>query len=280
MLAEHQGRLLGRGTLVRSLLHRDSCYVDIFIERGARRNGVGRAIFEALLDRAAEQHVLLGRVMPSQPSRLPFAEALGFSVLMRCPVTPAGSEVNRYRSLDRRHPAPAGVTVMSAGERPFDEVLDAWTDYFVWIHERWSPTYSWDTVRSVFAGSGLAEVDFELSRVAVRGDAIVALACVLLNQWDNRWFMITETVRRATPNARAVVGAVTAAALRACAGRGIAFVEFDGHEVDPHYYPLSQTLPVTGTDPLFVLEHPGRSARGAERMLSSSGRAQSAEGLS
>jgi GNAT superfamily N-acetyltransferase len=141
VLPEDKDVVVGRGTLVRSPVHRDTCYVDIWVGRRARRRGVGRAIFGALLDRAPEGYVLLGRAMPSQPGRLPFAEALGFSVLMRCPspqVDPTSGAAARWIGRQR---APAGVSVMSAGERPFDEVLAAWTSLFVWIHERWSPTY-------------------------------------------------------------------------------------------------------------------------------------------
>jgi hypothetical protein len=89
-------------------------------------------------------------------------------------------------------------------------------------------------------------------------DRIVALACVLPDQWDNRSFLVTETAHRRVPRGTEILGATIAAALRACAERGVHLVEFDGHIVDPHYYPLSRTLPASGSDPLLVMRHPGR----------------------
>jgi GNAT superfamily N-acetyltransferase/mannose-6-phosphate isomerase-like protein (cupin superfamily) len=257
VLADDEGSVVGRGTLVRSPVHRDSCFAEVFVDPAARRRGIGRAIFSALLDRAPERHLLLGRAMSSHPCRLPFAEALGFSVLMRCPSPQVDTTSSALARWIWQHPAPPGISVMSASERPFDEVLDAWTDHYLWVHERWSPTYSRDTVRSFFAASGLAEVDFELSVVAVREGEIVAVACVMPHQWENRSFLVTETVRREVRAGTAIVGAAAGAALRACAARSISFVEFEGHEVDPHYYPLSKTLPTIGADPLLLMQHPG-----------------------
>jgi len=261
LVAEDGGDVLGVGTLLLSAVHRDCYYADIEVEPEVRRQGIGRALFEALLSVVAHPYPILTRAMSSQPVREAFASAVGFRVLMRCPapqVDPTSAAVAQWVE---HHPVPDGVTLVPAQERPYDQVLDAWVDLFVWIHETWAPTYSWQQVREAFAECGLAEVDFALSRVAVVDDRIVALACVLTEQWDKRCLLVAETVQRSSPRGTDILAATIGAALQACAAEGTTFVEFEGHEVDPHYYPLSQTLPIVGSDPLLVMRHPGPDPR-------------------
>src|SRR6478735_2743915 len=258
LVAEDHGEVLGMGTMLLSNVHRDSYYCEIQVEPEVRRQGVGRTLFDALLNCTPTPYPILTRAMASQPARQAFARSLGFDVLMRCPSPQLHPGSLATANWIERHRAPAGVRIVAAQERSFEEFLDAWVDLYVWIHEEWSPTVAREVVHDMFAASGMAEVDFELSQVAVVDDRIVALACVLPDQWDNRSSPVTETVHRRTPSGTEILGATIAAALRACARRGIHFVEFDGHVVDPHYYPLAQTFPITGADPLLVMRHPGR----------------------
>jgi Acetyltransferase (GNAT) domain len=258
-VAEDRGEVLGMGTVLLSNVHRDSYYCEIQVEPEVRRQGVGRAIFEALLDCTPAPYPILSRSMASEPGRLAFAQALGFTVLMRCPSPQLHPGALATGHWIEQHPVPRGVTVVPAQTRSFEEFLDAWVDLYVWIHEDWSPTVARDTVYELFAASEMADVDFELSRVAVLDNKIVALAAVLPDPWDNRAFLVTETVQRRVLNGTAILAATIAEALRACAQRGVQLAEFDGHVVDPHYFPLSQTLPITGCDPLLVMRHVGRS---------------------
>lgn len=264
IVAEEDGEVLGMGTMLLSNVHRDSFYSEIQVEPEVRRHGVGRALFDALVECTPAPYPILTRAMASQPVRQAFARSLGFDVLMRCPspqLHPGSLATSHWIE---QHPTPSGVQIVAAEERSFEEFLDAWVDLYVWIHEEWSPTVDRSTVHQLFAASGMADVDFELSRVAVVDGRIAALACVLPDQWDNRSFMVTETAHRRQARGTQILAATIAAALRACAERGIHFVEFDGHVVDPHYYPLSQTFPITGSDPLLVMRHPGRSRRSGE----------------
>ncbi len=266
LVAEDRGDVLGMGTMLLSNVHRDSYYCEVQIEPEARREGVGRKLFEALVDCTPAPYPILTRAMSSQPARQSFASAVGFGVVMRCPspqLHPGSPATGHWIE---RHPTPRGVSIVAAQERTFEEFLDAWVDLYVWIHEEWSPTVARCTVHELFAASGMAEVDFELTQVAVVDDRIVALACVLPDQWDNRSFLVTETTRRREPSGTEILGATIATALRACAQRGVHLVEFDGHAVDPHYYPLSQTFPITGADPLLVMRHPGRSRPAAGKL--------------
>lgn len=258
LVAEEGDDLLGMGTMMLSNVHRNSYYCEVQVEPEARRRGVGRALFEALVASTPTPDPILTRAMSSQPARQAFARAMGFEVLTRCPSPQLNPGSRATSHWIERHQPPAGVRIVPARDRSFEEFLEAWVDLYVWIHEEWSPTVARETVHKLFAASRMADVDFEVSQVALVDDRIVALACVLPDQWDNRSFLVTETVRRRLRNGTQILAATIAAALRACARRGIHFVEFDGHVVDPHYYPLSQTFPITGADPLLVMRHPGR----------------------
>ncbi|GAA3640104.1 GNAT family N-acetyltransferase [Microlunatus ginsengisoli] len=263
LVAEDCGDVLGMGTMLVSNVHRESYYCEVQVEPEARREGVGRALFDALLACTPTPYPVLTRAMSSQPAREAFARAMGFEVLMRCPSPQLHPSSLATAHWIEQHPVPPGVRVVPASERSYEEFLDAWVDLYVWIHEEWSPTVDRAIVHQLFAASGMAEVDFELTRVAIVDGRIAALACVLPDPWDNRSFLVTETVRRRLGNGTDILAATIGSALQACAERGITFVEFDGHVVDPHYYPLAQTLPITGSDPLLVMRHPGRN--GAER---------------
>ena len=261
LVAEDADGVVGMGTMLLSNVHRNSYYCEVQVEPEARRSGVGRTLFEALIESTPAAYPVLTRAMTSQSGRVAFAEAMGFDVLMRCPSPQLHPGAAATRNWIQQNPVPTGVSVVPAGERSYEEFLDAWAELYVWIHEDWSPTVDRCRVRALFAAAGMADVDFELSQVAILDDRIVALACVLPDQWDNRSFLVTETVSRRLPGGIPILGATIAAALRACSARGINLVEFDGHVVDPHYYPLARTFPISGSDPLLVLRHPGRPAR-------------------
>lgn len=258
LVAEDGGDVLGMGTMMLSTVHRNSFYCEVQVEPESRRSGVGTSLFQALLACTPAPYPILTRAMSSQPARQAFARSLGFEILMRCPSPQLHPGSIATLHWVNRHPAPPGVSIVPARDRGYEEFLEAWVDLYVWIHEDWSPTRDREVVHALFAASGMADVDFELSRVAVKDDRIVALACVLPDQWDNRSFLVTETRDRRLSGGIEILGATIAAALRACARRGTHLVEFDGHVVDPHYFPLAGTLPITGADPLLVMRHPGR----------------------
>lgn len=261
LIAEEAGEHIGLGTMVLSTLHRDCFYLEIQVVPEMRRRGVGRTLFRALMDSRPCPYPVLTRATAAGPAGAAFAAAMGFEVLMRCPAPQLNPASTAAAHWIEHHRSPAGVRVVPARQRPFEELLEAWAELFVWIHEDWSPVYDRERVRELFAASGWAELDLDLSQVAVRSDRIVAMTCVLPEVWDSRSYLVTETVQRHCCSGVEILAATIAGALRACAARGITFVEFDGHAVDPHFYPLSTTLPIIGSDPMLVMRHPGQRLR-------------------
>src|SRR6478752_3573074 len=132
LVAVDRGEVIGMGTMLLSDVHRDSYYCEVQVEPEVRRLGVGRRLFDALLDCTPAPYPVLTRATSSQPARQAFARAMGFDVLMCCPRPQLHPGSLAARHWIERHPAPAGVTIVSAGQRDFAEFLDAWVDLYVW----------------------------------------------------------------------------------------------------------------------------------------------------
>jgi GNAT superfamily N-acetyltransferase len=106
VVAEERGLALGLDSILLSSTHRHRYLVEIEVEPSSRGRGIGRALFDQLLEVRAEPYPLMARAMTSRPERLAFATALGFQVLMTCPspqVEPAAAAVRDWCDLQ---PAP------------------------------------------------------------------------------------------------------------------------------------------------------------------------------
>ena len=67
--------------------------------------------------------------------------------------------------------------------------------------------------------------------------------------------VVAETVRRGQPLGVQLIEAVVCHVLREAGRRG-ALVEFDGHETDPHLYPVLLALPHSRANPVDLFEFP------------------------
>ena len=83
LVLEENGRVVGYaygGPFNPRAAYRWSCQVSVYLERGRRRTGAGRALYEALLTRLAERGyrtVLAGMTLPNEAS-VGLHRALGF----------------------------------------------------------------------------------------------------------------------------------------------------------------------------------------------------------
>ena len=102
LVAEADGQVVGWGSLTlwatRPAWHR-TVEVSIYVAPGHRREGVGMALMETLLDRAQEagHHVVIGQVVADNQPSIAMAERAGFEhvgVLRE-----AGDKFGRYHDL-------------------------------------------------------------------------------------------------------------------------------------------------------------------------------------
>ena len=254
VVAEERGLALGLGSILLSSTHRHQYLVEIDVEPSSRGRGIGRALFDQLLEVRAEPYPLMARAMTSRPERLAFATALGFQILMTCPspqVEPAAAAVRDWCDLQ---PYPDGIGVVPVGAVSVASLVDAWTTYYEWVHQSWAPITSREAVSASFEEQMLPTIGTTPSMVALHDQRIVALGFVS-GQWDGRTFIIAETVLADEPRGDQLVAAVTAAMLRELARQDYALVEFEGHDVDPHI-DIIKSIPAVRHDPLTILISP------------------------
>jgi phosphinothricin acetyltransferase len=83
VVLENQGRVVGYGyggPFMSRAAYRWSCEVSVYLERGLRRTGGGRALYSALLDRLAERGfrtAVAGMTLPNDAS-VGLHRAMGF----------------------------------------------------------------------------------------------------------------------------------------------------------------------------------------------------------
>lgn len=256
VVAEVGDAVVGAGSLGQNTMHRQAYWLEIDVEESAGGlPALGPPIYDRLRRLRPESWPVWWRAMASRPERLEFAQRAGFEVVVRAPVPrldPTSAEVQRWIA---EHEVAPVAEVHSAERCTTDDLLDAWASYYVWAHASWFPVISIDVVRESLATGLIRGLDRSLTTIAIRHGRIAALAQVFPDVWDGQTsLMCAETVHRDEPDGQALVGAVIAASLRRLAASGRTTLDFEGHDIDPHYGPLATTLPAIGTDPLILLK--------------------------
>lgn len=255
LVAAQDEKVIGRGTALLSATHRERYRIEIDVDEGHRRRGVGRSLYERLRDLRSQPYPFMARAMASRPERLAFATALGFGVLMTCPspqVDPTAPEVRQWVE---RQPPPEGFRVVPATAVPDAVLADSWVTQYEWTHASWAPITSHEAVRTTFEEQFLPTMDREASVVVVGPTGIEALALVSGEVWDGRTFLLTETVRPDPSEGGRLVAAAAAAMLRVLASRHVPLVEFEGHHSDTHISVIT-SIPAVAADPLTILLSP------------------------
>lgn len=153
----------------------------------------------------------------------------------------------RPEPLGAGHPDTSPAVVLAGTEVPFDALLDAITDRFVWQHASWSPVRSRDAAREAMDEELRSGTDLAGTRVVMRGGALTAVCDLYTDEWPGRRVCCAEAVDPALPHAREDVASVMAGVLAHVGANGGGVLEFDGHVTDPHFAPLLRTIPgVTG----------------------------------
>lgn len=231
----------------------ESYFCEINVLPAHRRQGIGTQLYAAIHELTDPRYPVLARAMSSQPLRRAFAESLGCSVRTHCPepwIDPT-TEVARRWIADQR--LPSGYTTVAMADHPEDEIVDAWTTYYLWAHERFG-TVRADHVRQTWDGF-VAGLDSTASMITVdENDTIVAFSLVSPDAWEGRTMIVSETVQADQRDGSQLLRATVAASLSVLAERGVHRVELEGHTTDPHSPSLVETLPSDGGDPMDILE--------------------------
>jgi GNAT superfamily N-acetyltransferase len=250
LAAVAEGQVVGFATLALSPAT-DAYFCDVSVTPAFRRRGIGTALFTAVQQLADRPRPILGRVMSSQPVRRHFAEHLGGSVLVHCPMPSIDPTSPAGRSWTAAQRLPQGYQATPMVDVPVEDVRAAWSAYFTWAHQPFGSIQT-DALPAVWDGyrSGVDDTLSYLCR-DTRGQ-IAALSLVSPEVWDGRTFVVAETVHRDQPLGVDLLAAAVAASLRALADRGVRRVEIEGHSTDSHIPQLFRTLPAGPRDPLDI----------------------------
>ena len=259
LVAVVEGQAVGFATLALATAT-DSYFCEVTVSPAFRRRGIGSRLFTAVQQLADRGSPIIGRVMSSQPLRRPFAEHLGGSVLLHCPMPSIDPTSAAGQQWTAAQLLPDGYETTRMTDVPAEEVQAAWSAYYSWAHQPLGPTRV-DALPTVWEDYG-SGIDDTLSYLCTAADGqIVAFSFVSPEIWDGRTFIVAETANRDQPLGVSVLQATLAASLRALADRGIQRVEIEGHSTDPHIPQLFETLPAGPNDPLDIyLLSPRRDA--------------------
>ena len=250
LVAVVEGEIVGFATLALNPAT-DTYMCEVSVSPAFRRRGIGTRLFTAVQPVADHRPPIVGRVMSSQPLRRHFAEHLGGSVLLHCPMPSIDPTSAAGQQWTAAHLLPDGYQTTRMTDLPAEEVQAAWSAYYTWAHQPSGRTRAdglptvWEDYRS--------GIDDTLSYLCRDADGqIVAFSFVSPHIWDGRTFIVAETANRDQPLGVSVLQATLAASLRALADRGIQRVEIEGHSTDPHIPQLFETLPAGPSDPLDI----------------------------
>jgi GNAT superfamily N-acetyltransferase len=250
LVATVEGQVVGFATLTLNPAT-DTYFCDVSVSPAHRRRGIGTRLFTEVQQLADRRLPVLGRAMSSQPLRRHFAEHLGGSVLMHCPmpsIDPSSIAGRRWTDGQR---LPEGYEMTPMADVPAEEIQAAWSRYFTWTHQPFGAIRS-DALPSVW-DDYRAGVDDTLSYLCRDADGqIVAFSLVSPNVWDGRTFVVAETVHQDQPHGVNLLQATLAASLGRLAERGIRRVEIEGHSTDAHIPHVFRTLPAGPSDPLDI----------------------------
>ena len=250
LVAVVEGQAVGFATLALNPAT-DTYMCEVSVSPAFRRRGIGSRLFTAVQQIADHRLPIVGRVMSSQPLRRHFAEHLGGSVLLHCPMPSIDPTSAAGQQWTAAQLLPDGYETTRMTDVPAEEVQAAWSTYYSWAHQPLGPTRAdalptvWEDYRS--------GIDDTLSYLCRDADGqIVAFSFVSPDIWDGRTFIVAETANRDQPLGVSVLQATLAASLRALADRGMQRVEIEGHSTDPHIPQLFETLPAGPSDPLDI----------------------------
>jgi GNAT superfamily N-acetyltransferase len=249
LVGEDHGELVGAVTVARNYVHpgRYSCPIEV--APAHRRRGLGRRLVAAARNLRPEPLPLAGKFRERDEEAGAFLAAIGGRVYQRAPcpvVRPADPAVAAWCAAQ-----PGGATDL--GGVPPEQLATAFADVYRWQHAAWSPVGSESALAEVSAGIA-ADVDGRLSAALWRAGRLSAIALVFPSAGGLE--CVAETLHPDEPDGVAALAAAVAAMLRAAAAAGIAEIEFDGHDDDPHLPAVLGTLPVARTDPLLIAEIP------------------------
>jgi GNAT superfamily N-acetyltransferase len=248
LVATDGDRTIGAVTAIRSRLHPGHYMLAVEVARDRRREGIGTALVDAIRPLRPEPYAFMAKLRPEDPAASALQARLGGWPFQTCPCPVV--EPSTVRSWCAAQPDPVGVTFAPLARLSEPERVDAWVEFYLWVHESWLPANP-GVLREI-TPEIIADVDAARSVVAFREGRPAAVAW-LFPEPNGPDTFVAETVHRDEPDGVPLL----AATIAHCLSGASAPVEFDGHNSDPHLAPVVATLPAAvPRHPLHLVEIP------------------------
>lgn len=252
---DDNGELAGFAYCFLSGLHHSRYWATIRVCDGQRGKGLGTELLKALGQSRDEDRPFFAKLREDNPA-LGWVRAMGGVPYQVCPpmrldLTDAANRL-WVGSLPER---PATARIVPGSDLSDEQLVTSFCSLYEWVHEDWSPVTSRADVERMFADEVRLDLDRRLSSFAVDGDDVVAGVFVFRTPSGEPLDVVAETITRDAPDGDAALAACVRATARQAADAGWGQIAFDGHQDDPHLYPLLQTAPKLDGVPLYLMEY-------------------------
>jgi ribosomal protein S18 acetylase RimI-like enzyme len=251
LIAEVDGRLVGAVTAARNQIHPGRYIVAVEVATEYRRSGIARSLLHEIGELRPERVPFAAKLRPSDPAAMALLRSLGGRIYQRCPglrPDPASADIARWCRAQR---PPDGVDLMALADLSDAQRAELWVQQYLWVHEEWSPAAA-EPLREL-APEIAAEADPHAS-VVIMSEGVPDSITWAFPEADGSVTIVSETIRRDTPDGMAKVAAGLAHCLQHLATTSTAAVELDGHLSDPHLSEVVESLPAVPANPLLLVE--------------------------
>jgi hypothetical protein len=251
LVAVRGERVVGAVTAVRNRVHPHRYPLAVIVAREHRREGIATALVGAVRELRPEPMPLEVKLRPADPAAAALLARFGARAYQTCPGPCLDPTAAAVRDWCAAQPAPPGVEFGTLDTLPAPRRVDCWVQMYEWVHASWSPADL--AVLRETAPTVLSDVDQAHSVVGWR-DGVPAIVLWVFADLGGVTLLAGETAHRDEPDGIALTAATVARCLTGLAAAGIARVEFDGHDSDPHLAPVVASFPAHTSDPLHLVE--------------------------
>ncbi len=246
VVAELGEHIIGYACAWTAVVHPARRWLEVAVQPHHRSQGIGRALVSQL---DGDNRWFAARMIAGASAE-GFVLALGGSPYQSSP--PLLLQGRKLRSSAKVLSHQHHHDVRPGSDFDDDELARLWLQQYLWVHRDWSPVGESEEVQQLLLAEA-QELDRELTSVALVDGEPVAVCFGFADPVVPT--LVAETVERDTPDGIEAVRAAVGRSLAVAVERDLDRVEFDGHESDPHFAVVANTLPLTG-DQIVLYEIP------------------------
>lgn len=250
-VAEDDSGVVGMATMHHNHYHPGRYPAIVEVAPDRRREGIGRLLVTALGAHRPAPRPLAVKLRDANRTAMHFAAALGMRAYQHCPGVTLDPTDRAVQTWAGDQAPPLGADLVALDSVQPQQAAVAAVDYYSWVHQHWSPMGDRDRIVALWS-QFVKDADRQLASLAVVADRIAAICLVWVE--DGNAEAIAETAARDQPYGTELAAACVARSLSRLGKAGVAGIQFDGHDDDPHLTPVMNAIPNVRRDPVSLLE--------------------------